>query len=320
MPNLNNTYRRYSYDLALINYYAKKKPEELIAAVEEQFYADLCAIVESITSLEKRCKIIMLSGPSSSGKTTSAKLLERELEKKDRNTHIISLDDFYTGERNIPKLPSGEYDFEALEALDISYIKSCIKSLIMNGRCMLPKYNFVKRQREPAFTELTADRDSVIIIEGIHALNPVFTEDIDSASIKKIYISVKQGIKNESKKLLKAEDIRFLRRLIRDASFRGSSAEETIAMWDNVCLGERKYIRPFKYMSDYTLNTFHPYEVCVLRNDALNMLSGVDKDCEGSPYAERIASALKLFSPIEKELVPEYSLLREFIGGSGFEY
>lgn len=320
MVTLNNTYRRYSYNLPVINFYAKSEAENFINTVEEQFHSDLNGVAESIIKLEKQCDIIMLTGPSSSGKTTTAKLLEAEFEKAGRNTHIISLDNFYTGKKNIPKLPNGEYDFEALEALDIPYIKSCIKSILTNGSCMLPKYSFTKGERESVFTELKADKDSIIIIEGIHALNPIFTEGIDAGAIKKIYISVKQGIKNTEKKILRAEDIRFLRRLVRDKAFRGANAEETISMWDNVCLGERKYIRPFKYMSDYTLNTFHPYEVCVLKDEAIRILSEVDRSCEDYSYAERIISALEQFLSIDKELVPKNSLLREFIGGSSFEY
>lgn len=320
MMNLNNTYRRYSYNLPIINFYAENQPQDFIDSVEVQFHEDLDNIVNNIIRLEQKCHIIMLTGPSSSGKTTTAKILKSKLDEAGRPTNIISLDNFYTGKKNIPKLPNGEYDFEALEALDIPFIKSCIKSILTNGRCVLPKYNFVKGEREDVFTELKADKNSVIIIEGIHALNPIFTEGIEASAIKKIYISVKQGIKNTDKKILRAEDIRFLRRLVRDTAFRGAEGEETISMWDNVCLGEKKYIRPFKYLSDYTLNTFHPYEIGILKNDALKILSEVDKSCEDYGYAEMIISALESFSSIDKELVPKDSLLREFIGGGSFEY
>lgn len=320
MINLNNTYRRYSYNLPIINFYAENHTQDFISLVESQFRSDLDNIADSIMNLEQKCHIIMLTGPSSSGKTTTAKILERKFEDFGRATHIISLDNFYTGKKNIPRLPNGDYDFEALEALDIPFIKSCIKSILTNGSCMLPKYNFTKGIREEAFTELKADKDSIIIIEGIHALNPIFTEDIEDSAIKKIYISVKQGIKNTEKKILRASDIRFLRRLVRDTAFRGSDGEETISMWDNVCLGEKKYIRPFKYLSDYTLNTFHPYEVCVLKNDAIKILSEVDNSCDDYEYAKNIISALNDFSSIDKTLVPEDSLLREFIGGGLFKY
>lgn len=320
MVNLNNTYRRYSYNLPVINYYAETQPQAFIASVEAQFHEDLNSIADNIINSKQKCHIVMLTGPSSSGKTTTAKLLEAKFEKAGRETHIISLDNFYIGKKNIPRLPSGEYDFEALEALDIPFIQSCMKSILTNGSCVLPKYNFAKGEREDSFTELKAEENSIIIIEGIHALNPIFTEGIDEAAVKKIYISVKQGIKNTEKKLLKAEDIRFLRRLVRDTAFRGSNGEETISMWDNVCIGERKYIQSFKYLSDYTLNTFHPYEVGVLKNDAIRILSKVDKTCEDYSYAEKILSALEQFSAIDKELVPKGSLLREFIGGSLFEY
>lgn len=320
MLSLNNTYRRYSYNLPVINHYAENMTQEFISSIEEQFHSDLNSIAESIINLEEQCGIIMLTGPSSSGKTTTAKLLEAKFEKAGRETHIISLDNFYTGNKNIPKLPNGEYDFEALEALDIPYIKSCIKGILERGQCMLPKYSFSRREREPIFTELKVEKNNIIIIEGIHALNPIFTDGINASAIKKIYISVKQGIKDDEKKLLQAQDIRFLRRLVRDTAFRGSNAEETISMWDNVCRGERKYIRPFKYLSDYTLNTFHPYEVCVIRNDVIRILSELDKSCEDYDYAQKIISALEKFSSIDKKFVPKTSLLREFIGGSSFEY
>lgn len=320
MTSLQDTYRRYTHDLAKINFQAENFPADFINSVEESFREDLSKIFENIMSSEKPCRIIMLTGPSSSGKTTTAKLLQALFNNAGKTTHTISLDNFYIGKNKVPKLPNGEYDFEALEALDIPFIKSCIKSILKNGRCVLPKYNFTKGEREECFTELNADENSIIIIEGIHALNPIFTEGIENSGIKKIYISVKQGIKNDGKKILRAEDIRFLRRLVRDISFRGSNAEETISMWDNVCLGEKKYIRPFKYLSDFTLNTFHPYEVSVIKNDAINILSSVDKSFAGYEYASKLIVALRQVAVIDKSLVPEDSLLREFIGGSSFEY
>lgn len=158
MVTLNNTYRRYSYNLPVINYYAENEAKGFIDTVEEQFHSDLDNIAESIMELEKQCNIIMLTGPSSSGKTTTAKLLKSKFESAGRNTHIISLDNFYTGKKNIPKLPNGEYNYEALEALDIPYIKSCIKSILTNGSCMLPKYSFAKGERDSVFTELKVER------------------------------------------------------------------------------------------------------------------------------------------------------------------
>lgn len=320
MTSLTDTYRRYTYDLAKINLRAQKSPRAFIDSVEETFREDLDKIFEDIMTSEYRCRIIMLTGPSSSGKTTTAKILQSKFNKVGKTTNIISLDNFYIGKGKIPTLKNGEYDYESLEALDIPFIKSCIKSILKNDRCVLPKYNFLKGEREECFTELKADENSMIIIEGIHALNPIFIEGIQDTGIKKIYISVKQGVKDNGEKLLKAEDVRFLRRLVRDILYRGSNAEETLSMWDNVCAGERKYIRPFKYLSDYTLNTFHPYEISVIRNDVLGILLSVDSLCSEYSYASRIIAALKRFVPVDKELVPSDSLLREFIGGSSYEY
>lgn len=320
MPSLHDTYRRYTHNLAKINLQAQNSPTAFVNSVEESFHEDLDNIFENILNSEQNCRIIMLTGPSSSGKTTTAKILQSKFNDAGKTTYTISLDNFYIGKKKIPKLRNGEYDFESLKALDIPFIKSCIKSILQNGSCVLPKYNFVKGEREDCFTELKADENSIIIIEGIHALNPVFTEGIENSGIKKIYISVKQGIKSNGEKLLRAEDIRFLRRLVRDTAFRGSSAEETISMWDNVCLGEKKYIRPFKYLSDYTLNTFHPYEVSVIKNDAISILSSVDKSFEDYDYAARIIAALEQIIFIDKSIVPSNSLLREFIGGSSYEY
>ncbi len=320
MAALTDTYRRYTHNLEKINRQAQNSPSVFINSVEESFREDLEKIFEDIITSEQPCRIIMLTGPSSSGKTTVAKILQAKFYSAGKTTRTISLDNFYIGKSKIPKLENGEYDFESIDALDIPFIKSCIKSILQNGSCVLPKYNFSEGEREKCFTELKADKNSIIIIEGIHALNPVFIEGIETSGIKKIYISVKQGIKNNGERLLRAEDVRFLRRLVRDISFRGSNAEETISMWDNVCSGEKKYIRPFKYLSDYTLNTFHPYEISVIKNEALEILSGVDKSFSGYDFASRIIAALEQFTAIDKELVPDDSLLREFIGGSAYEY
>lgn len=316
---LNNSYRRYAFDLDAINIHAKHEPKEFVYTVEQAFKDDVNDLADNIVE-QKNCKIIMLTGPSSSGKTTTAKMLETRFLSHGINPKTISLDDFYLGKAYVPRLPNGECDFESIEALDIPYIKSCVKDILEKGECVLPKYDFSKSERGAEYTRLTAEDNSIIIIEGIHALNPIFTDGLSKTAVKKIYISVKQGVKSNGKILLSASDIRYIRRLVRDTSFRGVTPEEITEMWDNVCDGERRFIRPFKYTSDFTLNTFHPYEPCIIKNDALKRLKDFDKNSRAYAFADKIYRAVQKFEEIDRLLVPSNSLLSEFIGGSIYKY
>lgn len=320
MMNYLNTYRRYACDLDRINDEAKYNAADFIQMTEKVFRHELRLIAEQIMNMSSDNHIILLSGPSGSGKTTSAKKLADEFRKNNVDVQVISMDDFYLGIDNICRTEDGKPDFECVEALDIPLIQKCIRELAETGRCIIPKYDFTVSRRSSVTREIKLNHNSVIIMEGIHALNPIFSCGMPKDKIIKIYVSVKQGIKSNEDYILTNRDIRFLRRMVRDYSFRKVAPENMLAMWPTVCDGEYKYIRPYRYTSDFTVNSIHIYEPCVMKDIALNLLTKIEKNIAEREFAERLITSLMKFESIDSSLIPENSLIREFIGGGCYIY
>ena len=320
MMNYLNTYRRYAYDLDRINYEAKNNAADFVRMAEETFHYDLKLIVEQIINMEGDRYIILLSGPSGSGKTTSAKMLTDEFKHHGIDVQLISMDDFYLGIDYVCKTPDGKPDFECVEALDIPLIRKTIRQLAETGECTIPKYDFKISQRSSETREIKLTHNSVIIMEGIHALNPIFSDGMPSDKVVKIYVSVKQGIKSGEDYVLTNRDIRFLRRSVRDYSFRRVSPEKMIEMWPSVCAGEMKYIRPYRYTSNFTVNSIHIYEPCIMKNTALELLYKLEQDAPNREYIDKLIQSLMRFESIDLSLVPENSLIREFVGGGCYIY
>jgi len=256
----------------------------------------------------------MLAGPSSSGKTTTAHLLRDYLAALGLKAEIVSLDDFYLGVEQMPVLPSGERDYETVNALDIELVRACIRSVIDRGACMLPAYDFTTSERRLNARKLDLRGNGFVIMEGIHALNPIFTKDLPEGSAIKLYVSVKQQIKDANGEVISPMDLRLIRRIARDVQFRNTSAERTLSMWPNVVAGEDKYIRPYRMSADYTVNSIHIYEPCVLRSSVIPLLRRIPEDSPHYRKARALDAPLMRFEPVEPGLVPENSMLREFLG------
>lgn len=320
MLNWLNTYRRYACDIGRINREAESSPEDLVLTVEKIFHNDLRQITDRIMSIPVRRHIIFLSGPSSSGKTTCGKKLAEEFEKKGCKAILVSMDDFYLGAELVKKLPNGKPDFESVEALDIDLMKHCVEEIARSGECDIPKYDFGKSCRSNITRHIRLESDSVVIIEGIHALNPIFESIIPKEYLSRIYIGVKQGIKDNEDYVLQNRELRLLRRIVRDSSFRHTKPEKAMDMWDEVVDGEKKYIRPYRYTSDFTINTIHIYEPCVLKAQAIPLLGQIDEASPLAGQANHLIAALERFRDIDESLVPVNSLIREFIGGGSYEY
>ncbi len=323
MINLGNSYRRYALTVDKINEFASSDPLQFIIQVETAYRSDIKEIALKIASSAERCKVVMLAGPSASGKTTTAKMLAEELGNLGRPAEIVSMDNFYLGEARVPRTKDGKPDFECFDALDISAIEKCIKELITTGESDIPTFDFSKSEPKGEYIHISLDGGKIAIIEGIHALNPIFTNHIDFTNgIKKIYISVKQGIHKEKVKgyFITACELRLMRRLVRDCKFRGSTADHTLGMWDNVLTGEKKYIVPFKYLGDITINSIHVYEPCVIASEAVNILRNVTPGHPEYEYAQNLAERASQFVPISAEHIPKNSLLREFIGKGAYKY
>ncbi len=313
MTNFTNSYNKFVLGLEQINEAAAKYPEEFVDKTEQMFASEVSCVADYIR--DKKCRVLMLAGPSGSGKTTTAYKIGEELEKRGSRAVIISLDDFYLGENKAPLMKDGQYDYEAVEALDIENVKECLKGLMQTGECFAPKFNFKTKSPEIKKEHIKLYKDDVAIVEGIHGLNPIFTKSLPKDGLLKAYISVKQGIKDFNGPILSRRDIRLVRRLVRDSHARETDAEETLSMWDNVGRGELLYIHPFKRTSDITINSIHMYEICVLCSTAAKLLKTVSNDSANFKLAKHVLSGIERFYPIDEKYVPKNSLIREFIGG-----
>ena len=320
MMNYLNTYRRYAYDLDRINYEAKHEPERLIGLNENLLKTDLGFIADRLYEAKEDRHIVLLSGPSGSGKTTCVKKLGDELKRHEIDVIQISMDDFYLGTDKVGRLPDGRPDFESVYALDIPLIKKTMDNLLTYGECVIPKYDFTKSMRSEKTKKVRLEKNSAVIIEGIHALNPVFSEGMPVGNVVKLYVSVKQGIKDSEDYVLTNRELRFIRRLVRDHSYRRVEPSHMLSMWDSVVSGEKKYIRPYRYTSDFTINSIHIYEPCVMKAFALGLLSEISPESPHIEFVEHLKSSLDRFEDIDSDLIPQDSLLREFIGGGSYDY
>ena len=314
MINFVDYYIHYTERLRHINNAVLNAPSELIRQMEEQYAKRINEIADFVMSTGKGRKLIMLSGPSSSGKTTTANMLVSCAKSSGVNAVCLSLDEFFKGEGKAPRLPDGNYDYESVYALDIDLMKQCLTELLEKGSTMMPRFDFAAKGPEPERYPLNVGENDVVIVEGIHALNPIITDCLPDERMVKIYISVKQGIKEGDETVISAHQIRFLRRLVRDYQFRNSPPERTFEMWPQVLRGEKLYISAYKRHATVTINSIHIYEVNAIADKAIEILGGIPAD---SPYyaeAQEYIGRLGLFENLDEGLIPENSLIREFIG------
>lgn len=315
MINFANSYHKYVNRFHEINEAAREAPEELIRQVEGAYLSAVQEVVRDVFSLKNNCKVIMLAGPSGSGKTTTARILAGLLKEKGVSAIQISLDDFFMGDGKAPILDSGEYDYEDIRALNLEQVEGCLLDLSNRGYCKKPTFDFEKKQPMPDVTEIQLPPGGIAIVEGIHALNPLVTAHLPEDKILKMYVSVKQGIKDRDEIILSPRNLRLVRRLVRDYHFRATDPEKTLKSWGAVCRGENLFIQPYKRTSDITVNSIHIYEPCVLCHDALMLLDFIKPNSDFYETAMELKWQLNRFVQIDTDLVPKNSLLREFLGG-----
>lgn len=297
-----------------INELARENPQALVARAELRYRNIINNIAEKALDDPGR-KIIMLAGPSASGKTTTAKKIAETFTSLGMKTYVVSLDDFYKNRCDIPGFSEGKPDFETVYALDIDLISETLKSLMSGRKTKLPVFDFTTGSRKDTSREITLGKDDAVIVEGLHALNPVVTSGIDGLKLMKIYISVSSRIYDQSGKIiLNKRNLRFMRRLVRDCNFRASSVESTYSLWQSVCDGEDKYLFPYKDMADVRINSIHLCEPCLFKDTVLKMLENADLSEEYEHDAKRLARSLRQFESVDLSFVPEDSLLREFLG------
>lgn len=279
----------------------------------------IAKIAEEIAS-RKGVKLVLLAGPSSSGKTTSCKRLSIQLAVNGLKPLQISLDDYFVDREKTPKDASGEYDYESIYALDLDLINEQFNALFRGEEVELPKYDFQSGKSKKSGNKLKMNDNNVLVVEGIHALNPELTAHIPQEQIFRVYASALTTILLDNHNYIPTTDNRLLRRIIRDNKYRGVSAQETIHRWPSVRAGENKWIFPFQENADAMLNTAMLYELAVIKMQAEPLLQQVPENCEEYAEAYRLLKFLKYFKGIPYNNLPPTSLLREFLGGSSFHY
>lgn len=302
---------------ALNDLIAKGRAEELILTQEALMEDEIGDLAGEIVRSGNK-KFIMIAGPSSSGKTTFSNRLSMQLSAKGVRPHPIALDDYYVDRDRCPKDENGEYDFECLEAIDVAKFNEDMCALMRGEEVAMPSFNFKTGKREYRGNTLKLSDRDVLVIEGIHGLNHKLSASLPDESKFRIYISALTQLNIDEHNPLPTTDGRLLRRIVRDARTRNTTARETIAMWDSVRRGEEKYIFPYQDGADVMFNSALVYELAVLKIYAEPLLFQIPKDCKEYTEAKRLLKFLDYFLPMPTEAIGKNSLMREFIGGSCF--
>lgn len=288
----------------------KKAKENILGFIDEceNFYkSQIIEIANNIKNLNK-VKVILLAGPSSAGKTTSANLLKDQLIQLGKPAVVVSMDNFFINRDVTPLLEDGSYDFENVTTVDIPFFKNFIEEIFENNKASMPIFNFITGSRESEFVDLEIDKNGILIIEGIHALNPIILNDHEN-EVYKIFINPNIEYFNNNEKIVHVRELRRIRRMIRDFYTRGIKPHETLKNWKNVTNGEKKFIFPFKEYADYVINSSHEYEILVYKKYIPALL-------DGSQEANEIAEDLSYFDELDISLVPKSSLIyQEFLSG-----
>jgi len=304
----------------LNEYILKDKITEFIQISEALHEKKIASIADSIYKKRQDAKLILISGPSSSGKTTFSKRLSIQLRVLGIKTFQVSLDDFFLNREQTPKDENGEYDFETIDAIDIELFNKCLVDLMDGKPVYLPKFDFPKGEKIFSKEETYLDKNSIIIVEGIHGLNPNLTPHIKEKSKFKVFVSALTQISIDAQNPIPTTDNRLIRRIVRDYQFRGYSALETIKRWPSVKKGEEKYIFPYQENADVMFNSALLYELAVLKSLAEPILCEVPENLEENAEAVRLLKFLSYFLPCKTKDIPPTSILREFLGGSSFRY
>ena len=292
---------------------------DLINVSEALQEKKISQIADTIAA-RKEIKVVLIAGPSSSGKTTFCKRLSVQLLASGVKPVQISLDDYFVNRVETPKDENGELDYESIYALNIPLINEQFNALFRGEEVELPKYNFQTGMSEKSGKKLHLGENNILLVEGIHALNPALTEQIADDKKFKIYASALTTILLDDHNYIPTTDNRLLRRIVRDYKYRGCSAQETIHRWPSVRAGENKWIFPYQEQADVMFNTALLFELAVIKPQAEEVLEQVPENCEEYAEAYRLRKFLKYFAPLPFRNLPPTSLLREFLGGSSFKY
>lgn len=305
----------------LNKYIMNNEVSELIKVAEAYHEKRIATIADTITKRDNVPRLVLIAGPTSSGKTTFSKRLGVQLKVNGYRPVEISMDNYFVDREQTPRDEDGNYDFESLEAIDVPLFMNHIQQLLNGEEVELPKFDFISGKKSPSGKKLKLDSDQIIIIEGIHGINPKLTSAIDNKDKFKIYISALTQLNLHRHDRIPASDTRMIRRMVRDSYFRGYSASDTLGRWESVRKGEKKNIFPLQEEADIVYNSALFYELSVLKVHAERELLRVEKDDPVYPEAQRLLKFLSHFLPLSAgKNTPSNSILREFVGGSSFDY
>ena len=292
---------------------------EFVKECEKRYHNEIYSVAQEIAADQNK-KIIMLAGPSGSGKTTTAHILCDYLKSMCKHTAVVSLDDFYLDEKKTPLNDEGEPDYETVHSLDIALINKCFCEAVEKGETDIPIFSFSQRKRTEKVKKINIQNGGLMIVEGLHALNPLLYQSLPKENIYKLYISVNREVcDDEGNTLLSSRQMRLVRRMSRDDIYRGATPQRTFDVWDDVINGEQKYLYKFKPTADRQITTLHEYEPCVFKTRVLQLLLQVDKQSKDYFYVESTIKGLNAFCSIDESVVPQESLIREFIRGGKYE-
>lgn len=300
-----------------INASLVSSPLSFVMEVERE-YAERIESISRLVAENRAIKVIFISGPSSSGKTTTSNLLADSIIRRGRHCMVVSLDDFYRSptEADYPTLPDGRPDFEVVEALDLPLLTRTLSCIASEEEFLLPKFDFKSSSRVSLRPTEPPD-GSVVIIEGLHALNPKIFSAVPKEASLKIFISVSTNVTKGRERIISGRKLRYLRRTVRDSIYRATPPERTLALWSSVISGEDKYLYPTRIYADMEFNTFHAYELSLMRPFAESLLT--DAVVASSELARVAREAVSAAVPMDITLVPETSLMREFVPGGIYE-
>ncbi len=308
-------------DLRTVNLRIKEDAAGFVQECEASYAKKIDDAARKIASRIDNSQIVLLSGPSGSGKTTGALRLQRALDKYGIGTHSVSMDDYFktVNPETSPKNEKGEIDYESPYCMDIPLLKEHMRALIRGEEIQVPSFIFAEQKRSDSTRPMKLEKNQVVIFEGIHALNDMF-DDAAGDHETKIYVSARSNFELDGKTVFKGTWTRLMRRVVRDNNFRGTNADFTLRIWAGIRNGEKKYISPFKNKADIIIDSTHPYEINMLKKHIAEAMPSIPEGIERYAELITIPPALELFEPMEDYLVPENSLLREFIGGGNFNY
>ena len=294
-----------------INENVESNVESFIDGAENRFESSVSELADRFSS---DCDIVLLAGPSSSGKTTTAGKIAQKIKNSGRNAYTLSLDDYYRNAADIPLTAEGLKDFENVSALDIDLIHKTFSDLIEKRTAQVPEFDFVSGTRKPETKRVELKKDDLIIVEGIHALNPIITKGLDESHITKVYISVSSRVTDDAGRVIFSKrNLRLVRRMIRDYHYRNTSVEKTLSQWPEVLKGEDKYIFPFERNASFRIDSFHPYEPCLFKSEAVELLKTLGEDSDVYPIASELKNSFSELDTIDMSKLPANSLLREFV-------